>query len=345
MKSERKSNFELLRIISMLMIILWHILLHGKVLASMGEIENNTISGNHDTLVFVRILCAVAVNCFVLISGYFNIKLNIMKALKKIYLPMLFYSIIITLIGILFLNEVLSKTLIFSMIFPLISKKWWFLSTFIALMLIAPYLNKMLNSLSDKECFKLSATIFVIFELWSTLGDTFNSIKWIGQYSSGYSIIHFIVLYIFGDCIRRYSSVLSKIKRYYWLAAYFICSIINTFATLFWGYKQTFAYNNPLVLLASIFLFIFFTNIKIYHSVINVVATTVLGIYMIHDHPIVRKHIYKYFNTDDITFYSDNFVYLRIMFLAFAIFIVCGIIEFLRIKLFNMVNKLLSPNV
>ena len=54
MKKERLSNFDLLKIVSMLFIILGHILLHGNVL-------NNTIGTTNMLLTFIMLILMVHV--------------------------------------------------------------------------------------------------------------------------------------------------------------------------------------------------------------------------------------------------------------------------------------------
>ena len=62
MKKIRNSNFEILRILSMFMIICFHCSFHGKF--SDGE-------GNRLIINFFNMFGELGVNCFVLISGYF----------------------------------------------------------------------------------------------------------------------------------------------------------------------------------------------------------------------------------------------------------------------------------
>lgn len=83
---------------------------------------------------------------------------------------------------------------------------------------------------------------------------------------------------------------------------YLISSIINFIIIVFaWKYiNSQFAwrllgYNNPLIIIASVFFFYIFKNIKLKNSkLINAIAKSTLGIYMIHEHPLVRKWMYDY---------------------------------------------------
>lgn len=61
----RNSNFELLRIVSMFMIVIWHFIIHSGI-------YYNTSGYSHILIQFVCALLMIHVNSFVLLSGYFQ---------------------------------------------------------------------------------------------------------------------------------------------------------------------------------------------------------------------------------------------------------------------------------
>ena len=74
----RQSNFELMRIISMIFIVLYHILIHGQIIEhATGAMEV--------FLVFIESILLVHVNSFILLSGYFQCESKL-KAGKVIQL-------------------------------------------------------------------------------------------------------------------------------------------------------------------------------------------------------------------------------------------------------------------
>lgn len=89
----RDSNIELLRIVSMLMIVILHFLMHGRILkwSAFGSKEY-AIYWMIEAFVFV------CVNVFVIISGYFLClsKFKVSR-LTKVWFQVLFYSIICTI--------------------------------------------------------------------------------------------------------------------------------------------------------------------------------------------------------------------------------------------------------
>ena len=61
---KRKSNFELLRIISMLGIVLFHFFYHGNY-------DTSSMNFNSSLIVYLQFVGEVGVDIFVIISGYF----------------------------------------------------------------------------------------------------------------------------------------------------------------------------------------------------------------------------------------------------------------------------------
>lgn len=87
---KRNSNFELLRIISMLLIVFHHSVVHGLLIASASMNQGTPVSNQVWLTTFTGQLVAmfgkVAVAVFVMISGYFlvNSSFSWEKSLKKI---------------------------------------------------------------------------------------------------------------------------------------------------------------------------------------------------------------------------------------------------------------------
>ena len=97
-KTERNSNFELMRITSMFMIVIWHFIFHSNILAKTSGTLNLIIY-------FIYIIVSIHVNSFVLVSGYFqyNKKFKPRKVVSLItttWFYKLIYAIIFSVTGI-----------------------------------------------------------------------------------------------------------------------------------------------------------------------------------------------------------------------------------------------------
>lgn len=181
LKKPRQSNIELLRIVSMLMIILWHI--------------NIGFGGDKDLYVFslgnqINAFTVVGVNCFVLISGFFGIKFK-SKTLIGLLLQCLFYSLIISL----FCHVLFGSHIDFKMAFlPISSNVWWFMTVYVMLYLSAPLLNRALDNMTFKELLNVLLSL-VIINIW--FGYCFKN----DNNPSGHSYLQFVLMYAIGKII------------------------------------------------------------------------------------------------------------------------------------------------
>ena len=144
MKS-RMSNFELLRIICVILIIAHHYSVHGNWLDKVcGLTFNNAI------IDFLAIGGKIGVSCYLLITGYFSVKstFNIKKIFKLVF-EVLFYSIGIFIIFNLFNINILNidSSIILKSFFPITYSLYWFITLYIILYIFSPYLNKLIFSL------------------------------------------------------------------------------------------------------------------------------------------------------------------------------------------------------
>lgn len=83
----RKSNFELMRIIAMLMIVLWHVIIYGNIL---GIYYNSFMSSLFS---FLKFFLVIRVNLFMLLTGYFQISTKFkFSKIIKIISQLIFYN-------------------------------------------------------------------------------------------------------------------------------------------------------------------------------------------------------------------------------------------------------------
>ena len=98
LQNNRESNFELLRIISMIMVLAIHANFFSTGELSIEDTQNYFIQSI--LRCFSHSLCVGAVNTFVLISGYFGIRYK-NRGLANLLFQCLFFSIGIYIIAII----------------------------------------------------------------------------------------------------------------------------------------------------------------------------------------------------------------------------------------------------
>ena len=264
---------------------------------------------------------------FVLLTGYLLVdkKLKI-KNLFKIWIDVFFYSI--TILGFFYLYD---KSYIYKIkffIFPITYYLYWFITIYFVMYIILYFFNIQLYNIERKRYLKF-IIILVIF--WSILSSFPNT-------NLGYSnILWFILLYLIGGYIKLY---VNKIKnKYLYLFAGMIFYLIIFIRTITnhsvleadkYVITHYIEMNDFFILLVSIFLLLFFSNLNIkYNKYINIISSTTLGIYLIHDNPSMRTFLWtNYFKLFEIT--GSKYLILSSIKIIFTIFFICMIIDLIR---------------
>lgn len=330
----RNTSIELLRIISMIMIMFHHFAYHGNF-----EWNFNEVTLPHLWYDFILMGGKVGVDIFVLISGYFLIenteKLFQPKKLLKFWGQVVFYSIMTYLLSVMSrLNAFEIKQLI-KVCLPITYPGWWFASTYFMLYLIHPFLNKLLHGLSKTEYQYL---ILMMVLCWSIIPTATT------QLFESNSLLWFVTLYGIAGYVNLYGGN-QKLQSKHYFSLYFMVLIITyTVSTtfLFLGTKKEewsthaidfFEIERLPILLMAITLFMGFVTLKMnYHKWINMIASATFGVYLIHDSSYIRYYLWT--NIFKINQYQDStFLILYSILVVFILYVSCTMIDLIRKKL------------
>ena len=194
MKKERSSNFELMRIISMFFIVVYHFLL-----TTGGQLITHTTGLINIFFVFLSLIIIVHVNSFIIVSGYFQYdkKVSIKKVLSLIGMVWFYSTLIAIIFHITGLRE-FTFLEVLKIMSPFEYENLWFFKTYIALYLLSPYINILINNLDQKQHRNLLILLIVMYSVIATITnqETFSN--------TGFSIVHFIFLYILGAYLKKY---------------------------------------------------------------------------------------------------------------------------------------------
>lgn len=311
-KKHRESSLDLLRILSMFMIVV----IHSQ---TFGIFHYGSPTGfNLFFLYLIRTLFIVASNCYVLISGYFLIQKSYKR--KKIaffIIEVSMYSVFIYLGLIIFGAIPFSTTDFLHSCFVLFYGNYWFASLYLILYLLSPFLTRFLRQLSKQKFQQLLFITLLIFSFWAT----FSGLPILGM-NEGYSIGTFILLYFIGAYIQLYDFPVSWAKGWY-LFHYINISIGITLYLFLVGYDDWILYyHSPLILLSSIFLFLFFKNSQIRVQGLSKIVPFIFGIYLIHENTFVRTLLWEqWIPVQD--YLTNPFVNIIFLGLSGLIFLIC----------------------
>jgi surface polysaccharide O-acyltransferase-like enzyme len=354
-EKKREVNLELLRIIAMLMVISLHYLGKGNTMAA-GITAVSPTDPNFINEVLAWTLEALsygAVNLYVMISGYFLINSMVrMEKVWKLIVQVLFYSIGIFLIFLSIGQIPADMQGSFYhygiMIFPFTSQHYWFASIYLILYLLAPFIAIGLRKTNKKQTFALVVILLLCFS--RVLKYFFPNM--VMHDEQGYGIIWMTVVFVIAVYIRRFVPVKPK-RRWLYLGIFFGASALTVCGTfglaLFYnmtGHLQNFVgylygYNSPTVIAASVGLFLFFRTLPLsdkgFGKVILFVAPLTFGIYLLHEHYLLRDLWIRLWKVD-VVFRTPLFI-LHYIGVVLAVFIIGAIVEWLRKLLFGLLDK------
>lgn len=294
----RQSNIELLRLVAIFMVLI----VHADFLAL--NVPTKEIVNANPFASFLRFffqaLSVVCVDVFVLISGWFGIRPS-SKGFFNLLFQCVFFNCSIYIVMLLLGLTTLSANGIADCL--LLTDTYWFVKAYMLLYILAP----VINSFIENSCTNHIRNVLLLFFVFQTIfgfisdGAVF--------FENGYSTISFIGLYLLAQYIKMNVDKLKFTPPIYILIYGIISLIISTIAmasTYFTGFQfqRLFTYTNPLVIVASLCLLLFFNRLLFTSKTINWLAASAFSIYLFHSNSNIFlpyfvytiKNIYNCFN-------------------------------------------------
>lgn len=231
--------------------------------------------------------CICAVDCFILISGYFGIKWKF-KSFFNLIFQIFFYSVGIYLVAVAFgIVNWDAKT--FLLRFACLSKSsWGFVVSYVILYFCAPILNSFAEKCSSKELFGY----IVVFVL------ALNIVSFTASSAFTYAVV-----YLIGRLLRKIKIEDIKVSA----GALYLITTTIIFVIVYFGLFKAmhinsaevvgkrpvgtvgFDYAAPLVIMQAAALFILFAKMKFKSRIINWCARSAFAIFLIHMHPTIKQ--------------------------------------------------------
>lgn len=282
---KRNSAIELLRIMCIWMIILYHLSMH-----SYGEALEHNILWDIVTNVF-----HIGVVCFILISGWFGIKASISGGVKLI-VSCLFYSIIIRCFDVFILGSPLTIKDVFATLTPIMHEEWWFMTSYIIFYILSPFANLLWEGITEKQRKMLIISLGVIMLYFGCLGH-------ISTINGGRDIITFLFIYYLGRVLRNKRMYIEKKSLIMMYFSVVICIFIGacmkeTFPFISLIIRlMCFGYNSPGLIIMAVSFFMYFANMRpFYNKWINYSASSVFSVYLLHEnyvtYPFMRNMLH-----------------------------------------------------
>lgn len=357
-KTERSSNIELFRIVTMLLIVAHHYVVNSGLMTVM---EDNLYDSRTVYLLLFGMWGKTGINCFVLITGWFmcTSKITLRKFLKLL-LEVCFYNIVIGGIFQIVGYQQFAWGGVLRMLWPIWSVSDGFTSCFLLFYLFIPFLNILLHNMNRIQHLTLLCLCLAIY---TVLGSV-PMVKVQMNY-----VVWFSVLYVLAAYLRLYPSpVLDNGSFWGWMTLAAITLAIGSvllfsyvsFPTRFLtfdiyvdSYYLVADSNKLLALAVSICSFLWFKNMRLPQSkLINSVAASTFGVLLIHaNSDTMRQWLWKD-TLDNVGQYVASLPQLVLSSASsvIAVFVVCVLIDKVRILCFERPffkwydRKLISSN-
>ena len=295
----RQANIELLRLVSIILIVILHADIFSLSVPDYDRLMTSPFVSISQLAVESIAICSV--NVFIFISGWFGIRPTA-KSFTNLCFQILYFTIGIYLATILLGVNTINLSGLLSIVF--LTKNGWFIRSYVLLLILAPILNSYIAT-ANRSQFKLTLILFFVFQ--SIYGWLFDVAAF---FDNGYSTISFIGIYLLARYIKIYQPRFSTFKRNYDLIIFIFSAVVLTLLTIYPAYLcnshriwQLFAYNNPIVILMSIFLFLYFSKLKFNNQFVVKLASSSFAIYLLHCNPNIMN---EYF-VKPINYFYSNF--------------------------------------
>ncbi len=298
----RRSNLELFRIISMLMIIALHF-------AAQSGSRDLPWGKNLVYAIFLGNGGRIAVLCFVILGSYFLVDSDFKcERILRIWLETFFYCFTITiLVKYTGLAPVTDRNILQAAL-PVFGSPVWYPSIYIGLLFVSPALNFFIHSVSQK--------FYQYVIIVSLLACSVLPTILMGMNPFGTSLGGFIVVYLLIGYLKKYPMPILSNRKLLFLIAVGTYLFLFLFAVLYRRYESQLPamlcevaeggfffsnhYESVPALTCALALFYWFKSLPLRHSrMINTCAKATFGIYIIHQVPVFYMPLWhQIFKTD-----------------------------------------------
>ena len=315
---QRNSSIELYRIIATFAVLIVHF--NGWFLGDWPlpayDINNPTLFRTGQMI--ISALSIICVNMFVIISGYFGIRLKLSSILKLIiYLALIYVPLYIVKCfsdNEFVLTDFIERCFV-------ISYAGYFIQCYFMLMILSPVINAFIEKFG-RDSLKW-VLLFWGLEFWF---DCIMEVEELG-YNRGYSVIHFVLMYMIARCIKLYEDDIKRIQRWVWVLGYLLSTIVIVFSFVV-GIKWCWYYSNPIVVFSSVCTFLPFLYKTYYNKLINWIASGTLAVYIIHVTYYIRSFLQRVdcylLETNDYPMYLIKIIVVILIF--FVVSVLCGVV-------------------
>lgn len=293
---ERNYGIDLLRIVTMYVIMILHVQGKGGVFDRLSP-----LGLGYEITWFLEIACYFSGTVYALISGYviLNGKYKITNIIY-LWLQVFFYGFWSTLLFFIFKREVVNLSSLKHVFFPVMSETYWYFSAYFAAFFFIPMIRLAMEQLK-KIYLDLIALFFIVF--FSVLPCVFPVDVF--ALRGGMSFSWVLGCIYLGAYMKKFN-VFEKVKSSVLIILFWVGVITTWLSKLaielhygleLWNRDRgnvLVTYNSPPILLASVVLIPLFMRIPLKGKILNIVkrvSPLTFGVYLLNCQPLIWEYI------------------------------------------------------
>lgn len=353
------ANLDLLRCVAMMMVVALHYLGKGGLLA---DLTTEHLGAAQLAAWLLECFCIVAVNVYMLISGYFLCQSSFkLSRLIQLWLQVWTYSVAFGLLGAL--TGVLAETdfdthYLLTLIFPVSMEHYWFMTAYFFLYLLLPFTGMAAAKMSRRQ---MQLAVGLLFGMFCILKSVLP--VRLETDEKGYDFLWYLCVFMTAVYVRRFGIPFLKKTRH--ALGMYVGGCILAFGETFFlreiylrtgslerVMKISLEYNHIFPFLAALGLFGVFQGIRLEGKAADVISRTAsctLGVYLLHENLGLRYTWQNWLKADQVASAMEagtaGAAGSLILWTALAVAVVflCGIlIETLRKWIFGILHKVFS---
>ena len=273
---QRDYNMELLRLVNMCMIVF----LHLDIFLFKEPQFFNFDSASYYRILFNKSLTIISVNVFIMLSGWYGIKMK-WERFIGLWFQVFFFMAIGLLCYFIYTGQLIHLKVLIKYILLMDGSSYEFFQSYTLLYLFSPMLNLYAEKANKKNFITFLCVFFLIQFLWGCLSWGYV------YFGNGYSVIFYMGIYLFAKYIKIHH-LRESVKSYQWIIIYILLSLLGSTLEFYGGrdnhtvYNLAFSYASPMIILSSFSLLFFFSTIKLHTIIINWIAKHSFAVNLFH---------------------------------------------------------------
>lgn len=267
---ERNSSVEIFRILAMFLVCVVH---WNGWFVPMPDSFSSDYSAASIGQILIESISAPCVNMFLIISGYYGVKLKA-RSLVNLFLLILSVSLPFYIV-----NSVWHQTFdvnSFLRCFLVFTHYGCFVQCYVMLLFLSPVINVAIERYGKR----LLPWVLLFWLIEFMMGFVWVDADRLGV-NYGYSLIHFVLMYFMARMLYLFRIEVLQMNKLLWLCGYVPCVIVISIMYVWFGKSRAYSYANPFVIISAFCLFIPFLHHTFYSKGVNWIAKRTFTVYVI----------------------------------------------------------------